>query len=329
MTGGDHILVTGGAGFIGSHLVERLLAEGKWVTVIDDCSTGRLENLQAVRSHPRLQVIVSKISHCPDLGRVAAEAECIYHLAAAVGVELVMNSGLASIETNLRETQAILDAASAHRTPFLLASTSEVYGKSQRTAFAEEDDLLIGPPHLSRWGYACSKLMDEFLALAHARERKTPVVIARLFNTVGPRQTGQYGMVLPRFLQAARSGEALRVHGDGRQTRCFCYVLDTVEALARLQNCPAARGQAVNVGGSEEISIRRLAELVIEILQSRSPIELVPYEKAYAAGFEDMMRRKPVLDKLARLTGFRPGTTLREIVAKTAAQEMPGSSLRA
>ena len=248
MTGSNHILVTGGAGFIGSHLVERLLAEGKAVTVIDDCSTGRLENLQAVQANPRLKIIVCKISKCPDLEAVAAEAEAIYHLAAAVGVELVMNSGLATIETNLRETQVMLDAASAHGTPVLLASTSEVYGKSQKAAFGEEDDLLIGPPHLSRWGYACSKLMDEFLALAHARERKTPVVIARLFNTVGPRQTGQYGMVLPRFLQAARRGEPLRVYGDGRQTRCFCYVLDTVEALVRLQNCPAARGQVFNVG---------------------------------------------------------------------------------
>jgi len=320
MTGSHHILVTGGAGFIGSHLVERLLADGKSVTVIDDCSTGRLENLQAVQSHPRLKIIVSKISRCPELPKVAAEAESIYHLAAAVGVELVMNSGLETIETNLRETQVILDAASAHRTPILLASTSEVYGKSRRPAFAEEDDLLIGPPHLSRWSYACSKLMDEFLALAHAKERQTPVVIARLFNTVGPRQTGQYGMVLPRFLQAARLGETLKVHGDGQQTRCFCYVLDTVEALVRLQNCPAARGQVFNVGSSEEISIRRLAELVIEILQSPSRIELVAYEKAYAPGFEDMRRRKPVLDKLAACTGFRPATPLREIVAKTAAQ---------
>jgi UDP-glucose 4-epimerase len=195
-----------------------------------------------------------------------------------------------------------------------------VYGKSRRPAFGEEDDLQIGPPHLSRWGYACSKLMDEFLALAHARERKTPVVIARLFNTVGPRQTGQYGMVLPRFVEAARRGEPLKVYGDGRQTRCFCYVLDTVEALARLQNCPAARGRVFNVGGSEEISIRGLAELVIEVLQSRSRIELVPYEKAYAPGFEDMRRRKPVLDKLAACTGFRPATPLRDIVAKTAAR---------
>jgi UDP-glucose 4-epimerase len=185
----------------------------------------------------------------------------------------------------------------------------------------EEDDLLIGPPHLSRWGYACSKLMDEFLALAHAREKKTPVIITRLFNTVGPRQTGQYGMVLPRFLQAARRGEALRVYGDGQQTRCFCYVLDTVEALVRLQNRPASRGQVFNVGSSEEITIRQLAELVIEILHSPSRIELVPYERAYAPGFEDMLRRKPVLDKLAACTGFRPATTLREIVERTAAHQ--------
>ena len=320
MTDGNHILVTGGAGFIGSHLVERLLAEGKSVTVIDDCSTGRLENLRAVQSHPRLKVIVAKISQCPRLEAEVAAAAGVYHLAAAVGVELVMQAGLATIETNLRETQAMLDAASAHGTPVLLASTSEVYGKSRRAAFGEEDDLLIGPPHLSRWGYACSKLMDEFLALAHARERKTPVVIARLFNTVGPRQTGQYGMVLPRFLQAARQGGPLRVFGDGRQTRCFCYVLDTVEALVRLQNCPAARGQVFNVGSSEEVSIRQLAELVIEILRSPSAIELVPYARAYALGFEDMLRRKPVLDKLAAFTGFRPATPLREIVVKTAAE---------
>ena len=326
MTGRNHILVTGGAGFLGSHLVERLLADGKSVTVIDDCSTGRLENLQAVRSHPRLKVVVSKVSQCPDLGPMAVTAESIYHLAAAVGVELVMNSGLAAIETNLRETQAILDAASAGGTPVLLASTSEVYGKSQKAAFAEDDDLLIGPPHLSRWSYACSKLMDEFLALAHARERKTPVVITRLFNTIGPRQTGQYGMVLPRFLEAARRGEPLWVYGDGRQTRCFCYVIDAVEALVRLQNCPAARGRVFNVGSSEEVAIRRLAELVIEILQSPSRIELVPYEKAYAPGFEDMLRRKPVLDRLAACTGFRPATTLREIIGKTVALTFPPSN---
>jgi UDP-glucose 4-epimerase len=315
----DHVLVTGGAGFIGSHLVERLLGEGKSVCVIDDCSTGRLENLQSVRGHPGLEVIQSKISECGHLVELARDCQAIYHLAAAVGVELVMDSALKTIESNLGQTQLMLDAASAGGAPILLASTSEVYGKSAKTAFSEEDDLLIGPPHLSRWSYACAKLMDEFLALAHAREKKTPVVIARLFNTVGPRQTGQYGMVLPRFIEAARKGQPLRVFGDGGQTRCFCYVNDTVEALVRLQNCPAAKGEIFNVGSAEEISIGQLAALVIQILHSTSSIEHVPYAKAYAPGFQDMLRRKPIVDKLAKYVGFQPSTSLRQIVEWTAA----------
>ncbi|HEX3717632.1 MAG TPA: NAD-dependent epimerase/dehydratase family protein [Verrucomicrobiae bacterium] len=318
MSASQHILVTGGAGFIGSHLVERLLAEGHSVTVIDDLSTGRLANLQDVLSNPKLSVIQSRISGCEKLAGLVAKADSIYHLAAAVGVELVMTSGLRTIETNLSETQCILDAASASRTPILITSTSEVYGKSEKAAFSEEDDLLIGPPHLSRWSYACSKLMDEFLALAHAKEHKTPVVIARLFNTVGPRQTGQYGMVLPRFIHAARSGRPLQVFGDGSQTRCFCYVRDTVEALVRLQNCPATRGEIFNIGSSEEISITRLAQSVIEILRSPSAIEYIPYEKAYAPGFQDMLRRRPVVEKLTRYAGFHPATPLSEIIAMTA-----------
>jgi UDP-glucose 4-epimerase len=237
-----HILVTGGAGFIGSHLVERLLRDGKSVVIVDDLSTGCLENLSAVSSHPNLRVIQSKISACAELTTLAAQVESIYHLAAAVGVELVVKSPIRVLETNLHETEVLLAAAAPVRTPILLASTSEVYGKSLKPAFSEEDDLLIGPPHQSRWSYACSKLMDEFIALAFAKERGLPVVIARLFNTVGPRQTGQYGMVLPRFITAAKSGQPLKVFGDGRQSRCFCYVLDTVEALVRLQSSPAARG---------------------------------------------------------------------------------------
>jgi UDP-glucose 4-epimerase len=315
----SNILVTGGAGFIGSHLVERLLAGGQAVTVMDDLSTGRRENLAAVQSHPNLTLIITKISQCPDLPEIVARSQCIYHLAAAVGVELVMTSGLRTIETNLHETEAILNAASRKTVPILLTSTSEVYGKSQQEAFSEEDDLLIGPPHLSRWSYACSKLMDEFLALAHAKEYRSPVVIARLFNTVGPRQTGQYGMVLPRFIQAARRGQALRVYGDGRQTRCFCAVQDTVEALVRLQNCPAARGEIFNVGATEEISIGRLAAMVIAHLQSPSAIELIPYEKACAEGFQDMMRRKPIVAKLAKYVGFQPATPLSQIIRQTAA----------
>lgn len=315
----QHVLVTGGAGFIGSHLVERLLRDGKPVVVVDDLSTGSRDNLSAVASHPNLRVIEAKISACPDLTGLVAQAESIYHLAAAVGVELVVKSPIHVLETNLHETEVLLEAAAPVRVPMLVASTSEVYGKSQKAEFSEEDDLLIGPPHQSRWSYACSKLMDEFLALAFAQERGLPVTIVRLFNTVGPRQTGRYGMVLPRFIAAAKAGTPLKVYGDGQQSRCFCYVLDTVEALIRLQGNPAGRGEVFNIGGGEEISMQDLARLVIQTLGSKSAIEYVPYAQAYAPGFDDMRRRKPLTDKLARVTGFRPLTTLREIIERTAA----------
>lgn len=320
----SHILVTGGAGFIGSHLVERLLAEDKSVVVVDDLSTGRLENLHNVRSHPRFRFVHSKISSCAELPHLATRAESIYHLAAAVGVELVVNSPIRVLQTNLHETEVLLAAAAPARVPVLLASTSEVYGKSQKAGFSETDDLLIGPPLQARWSYACSKLMDEFLALAYAQEQQLPVVIARLFNTVGPRQTGRYGMVLPRFISAALAGQPLRVYGDGRQTRCFCYVADAVEALIRLQNCPAARGQVFNIGSSEEISIKELAGRVIQLLGSASRVQLVPYSKAYAPGFEDMRRRKPFTRKLYRTIGFRPATPLKTIIRQTAAATMRG-----
>lgn len=319
MAGKEHVLVTGGAGFIGSHLVERLLAAGRKVTVLDDLSTGRLENLKAVEKHAGLRIIQEKVSGCRELGQLAASAGAIYHLAAAVGVELVVNSPIRVLETNLHETEVLLTAAAAAGAPVLLASTSEVYGKSQKEAFTEEDDLLIGPPHRSRWSYACSKLMDEFLALAHATERGLPVIITRLFNTVGARQTGRYGMVLPRFIAAARAGKPLQVHGDGGQTRCFCHVSDTVEALVRLEGSPAARGEVFNVGGTEEISILDLARLVVKILDSKSSIELVPYADAYAPGFEDMRRRRPVVDKLHKAIQFRPSTPLHRIIELTAA----------
>jgi UDP-glucose 4-epimerase len=315
----EHVLVTGGAGFIGSHLVERLLADGKSVIVIDDLSTGSLDNLKAASANPRLTFIQSKVSRCAELGKLAARAESIYHLAAAVGVELVVNAPIRVLQTNLHETEVLLDAAAAHSVPVLLTSTSEVYGKSQKPAFSEEDDLLIGPPHQARWSYACSKLMDEFLALAYAKEQGLPVVIARLFNTVGPRQTGSYGMVLPRFIAAAREGKPLKVYGDGKQSRCFCYVHDTVEALLRLQNTAAARGQVFNVGSTEEVSIRELAEMVLGILESKSQVQLIPYGEAYAPGFDDMRRRKPIVDKLAKITGFQPATSLREIIQRTSA----------
>jgi UDP-glucose 4-epimerase len=315
------ILVTGGAGFIGSHLIERLLSQGHSVVVIDDFSTGNRDNFSHIQAHPKLTIHPGKISACSELEAIVAGAKAIYHLAAAVGVDLVVRSPIHVLETNLHETEVLLAAAAIHGTPVLLTSTSEVYGKSQKEAFDEEDDLLIGPPHQSRWGYACSKLMDEFLALAYANERALPVVIARLFNTVGPRQTGQYGMVLPRFIESARKGEPVRVFGDGLQSRCFCYVADTTEALIRLQNCPTARGKVFNVGGMEEVTIIDLARLVIAELSSRSIVEFVPYAKAYAPGFEDMRRRKPVVARLAELTGFKPATSLRQIIRLTAGFE--------
>ena len=306
------VIVTGGAGFIGSHLVERLLADGQSVVVIDDLSTGSLDNLRAVQSHPRLRIIQARCSECGELGELVSRAERIYHLAAAVGVELVLHSPLRAIQTNLRETEAILEAASQHGVPVLLTSSSEVYGKSRKPAFSEEDDSLIGPPTQPRWSYACSKLMDEFLALAHARERGLPVIIARLFNTVGPRQTGRYGMVLPRFISAAKAGEPLRVFGDGTQTRCFCHVADTVEALVRLQRCPEALGQVFNVGSTGETSVLDLAKKVIQSAGSNSSIEFAPYPD----GCEDMTHRRPSLDKIKGATGYTPRATLDEIISE-------------
>ena len=324
-----HILVTGGAGFIGAHLVERLLNDGKSVVVIDDFSTGSPENLSAVKSNSRLRIVQSKISACAELPELAANAEFIFHLAATVGVELVVKSALHVLEASFNETQILLRAAAKNSTPLLLTSTSEVYGKSAKPEFSEDDDLLIGPPGQSRWSYACSKLTDEFLALAYAREKNLPVIIARLFNTVGPRQTGRYGMVLPRFIASAKSGDPLKVFGDGAQSRCFCLVHDVVEALVRLQNCPEARGEIFNIGGTEEISILELAQLVVATLGSKSKIELISYDQAYppspkgfgatgTPGFDDMRRRKPRMEKLERFVKFHPRTTLREIIRLTA-----------
>ena len=318
MKNSNHIIVTGGAGFIGAHLVERLLKDGKRVVVLDDLSTGSRDNLRAVATNKNLRFIQSKISNCEELPELAAAAEFIFHLAATVGVELVVKSALHVLEASFNETQILLRAAAKNSTPLLLTSTSEVYGKSTKPEFSEDDDLLIGPPGHSRWSYACSKLTDEFLALAYAREKKLPVTIARLFNTVGPRQTGRYGMVLPRFIAAAKAGEPLRVFGDGAQSRCFCLVQDVVEALVRLQKCEAARGEIFNIGGTEEVSIHELATLVVATLNSKSEIELIPYDQAYAPGFDDMRRRKPRVEKLERCVNFKPQTTLRDIIRLTA-----------
>jgi UDP-glucose 4-epimerase len=313
-----HILVTGGAGFIGSHLVERLLNDGKSVVIIDDFSTGRLENLRTVKKNLRLKIYRSKISGCKELPKLASNSEFIFHLAATVGVELVVKSALHVLESSFHEMEILLKAAAKNSTPLLLTSTSEVYGKSAKPEFSEDDDLLIGPPGQSRWSYACSKLTDEFLSLAYAREKNLPVTIARLFNTVGPKQTGRYGMVLPRFIASAKKNEPLKVFGDGKQTRCFCLVNDGVEALSRLQNHEKARGEIFNIGGTEEISMFELAQLVVQTLGSQSRIELIPYDQAYAPGFDDMRRRKPLVEKLERFVKFKPQTPLREIILLTA-----------
>ncbi len=319
MPDSSHILITGGAGFIGSHLTDRLIADGNKVTILDDFSTGQSSNLDHLKNHPDLTMIEAQVSTFDNLPQLIESADFVVHLAAAVGVELVVKSPVRTIETNIHETEVLLDAASASKTPVLLASTSEVYGKSSREAFSEEDDLLIGPPHLGRWSYACSKLLDEFLGLAYHKEKGLPVIITRFFNTVGPRQTGKYGMVVPRFVEAALENKDLRIHGDGNQTRCFCHVLDTVEALTRLIQTPEAIGEVFNIGSTHEISIKELAEEVIAQTESDSSLEFIPYDQAYEAGFQDMLKRKPVVDKLERVTGFRPSRTLKQIIEDTAA----------
>jgi UDP-glucose 4-epimerase len=308
------IVVTGGAGFIGSHLTDRLLEAGERVVVVDDLSTGSRSNLVSAERHPGFSLRACRVSDCPDLESLVAGASMVVHLAAVVGVERVMRSPVRTIETNLGETEAVLAAAARNRTPVLVASTSEVYGKSPKPAFSETDDLMIGPSTLGRWSYACSKLMDEFLAMAYHRERGVPVRIVRFFNTVGPRQSAAYGMVIPRFVEAARAGRPLRVHGDGRQSRCFCHVADSVEAVIRLMRCPEALGQVVNVGNDQPVEILDLAERVIRAVGSGSTVECVPYEIAFGAGFEDMRHRRPSLDLLERLTGFRPRRSLDDIL---------------
>jgi UDP-glucose 4-epimerase len=310
----QRVLLTGGAGFIGSHLAEALIAEGKEVFVIDDLSTGSLANLAALRNHPAFHFVEASVRDAAALEPLMRRADFVYHLAAAVGVDLVVKNPVYTIEDNVRGTEDVLAAAAKRGIGVLLASTSEVYGKSERDCFREDDDLLIGPPTFGRWSYACSKLLDEFLALAYWREKRLPVFIARLFNTVGPRQTGRYGMVVPRFVQAALRDEPILIHGDGKQTRCFCHVSDVVRALVALPRQARAVGQVYNIGSTEEVSILELARRVKQLTESRSELRLVPYEQAYAKGFEDMRRRAPSIDKIYQLMGWRPTKTLNEIL---------------
>ena len=315
------ILITGGAGFIGSHLSERLVAEGHAITVLDDLSTGRRENLAALNGSNSLHFVEGNILDDDLVQDLAAGADMIFHLAAAVGVKLIMEQPSRSILTNINGTENVLRAALKRKTPTFIASTSEVYGKATKFPFSEDDDLTIGATKNLRWSYACAKTLDEFLALAYARESDLPVVILRFFNTTGPRQTGRYGMVVPNFVQAALDGRPLLVHGTGEQSRCFGHVHDVVEAMVRLMAEPSARGQVFNVANDQEVTIRQLAEQVVAATGSKSEIKLVPYDSVYPEGFEDMARRLPDVSKLARIIGFRPRRDLTEIIADVIAEK--------
>ena len=312
-------LVTGGAGFIGSHLAEALLARGDEVFILDDLSTGSVENIRHLKSHERFHYFFDSITNKQLLAELVDESDVIFHLAAAVGVRLIVESPVRTIETNVYGTQLVLDAASKKKKLVFTASTSEVYGKSEKVPFREDADLVLGATTIGRWSYAASKALDEFLALSYSKEKKQPVIVVRLFNTVGPRQTGRYGMVLPNFVRQALDGAPITVFGDGKQSRCFCDVRDTVEAILRLAGTEKAVGEVVNIGSSEEITIEGLARAVKERTKSDSPIRYIPYEQAYEPGFEDMPRRVPALEKLERLTNFRPATPLSQIIDRVAA----------
>jgi UDP-glucose 4-epimerase len=307
-------LITGGAGFIGSHLAEVLLGRGDEVFILDDLSTGSVENVRHLKTHERFHYFFDSITTKHLLAELVDESDVVFHLAAAVGVRLIVESPVRTLETNVYGTQLVLDAASKKKKLVVAASTSEVYGKSTQVPFHEDADLVLGPTTIGRWSYAASKALDEFLALSYWKEKKQPVIVVRLFNTVGPRQTGRYGMVLPNFVRQALEGTPITVFGTGQQSRCFCDVRDTVEAIIRLVTGGRAIGEVVNIGSNEEISMEGLAHAVKQRTKSTSPITYTPYDQAYEPGFEDMPRRVPSLEKLERLTGFRPATPLTEII---------------
>jgi UDP-glucose 4-epimerase len=316
MSGGTRLrlLITGGAGFIGSHLTEAYLHRGDEVSVIDDLSTGSIENIQHLKKHPRFSYTIDSVRNAPVLAELVDRADAVVHLAAAVGVNLIVESPVRTIETNVRGTEVVLEIANKKKKTVVIASTSEVYGLSDRIPFREDGNLVLGATNKGRWSYACSKAIDEFLALAYWREKKLPTIVVRLFNTVGPRQTGQYGMVVPRFVKQALSGRPMTVFGDGTQTRCFCHVNDVVGALMRLLDHPAAVGEVFNIGSSQEVSIQQLAETVRRLAGSSSDIVHVPYAEAYEEGFEDMPRRVPDTSKIAALIGFETTHSLEDIV---------------
>jgi UDP-glucose 4-epimerase len=309
-------LITGGAGFIGSHLAERLLRDGDEVIVLDNLSTGSIENIAHLKKRPAFSYTIDSVTNEPLLAELVDRSDVVFHLAAAVGVKLIVEQPVHTIETNVHGTEVVLKHANKKKKLVFIASTSEVYGKSSDVPFCENADLVLGPTAKHRWAYACSKLIDEFLALAYWKEKKLPVVIVRLFNTVGPRQTGQYGMVLPTFVRQALFGLPLTVFGDGTQSRSFTYVDDVVDALVKLARERRAVGEVFNIGNTEEVTIRALAELVREIAGSRSPIRYVPYDEAYERGFEDMPRRVPDISKIAQLIGYRPKVPLDEMIRR-------------
>lgn len=313
-------LITGGAGFIGSHLAEGLLARGDSVYVLDDLSTGSIRNIEHLREHSNFHYRIDTVENRPLVAEMVDRVDVVFHLAASVGVMLVVENPVRTIENNLRPTEVVLEMANKKRKPVLIASTSEVYGKSEKIPFHEDDPSAIGPSSLARWGYACSKLMDEFLGFAYWQEYGLPVVVARFFNTVGPRQTGRYGMVLPTFVRQALANRPLTVFGDGQQTRCFGYVGDVVRGvMALMDKGEAGYGQIVNLGNDQEVTIEGLAQRVIERTGSQSEISYISYEQAYAPGFEDMRRRVPDLSKAGQLIGYKPVVGLDEIIDRVAA----------
>jgi len=309
-------LITGGAGFIGSHLAEALVARGQQVILLDDLSTGSVENIRHLRALPNVHCVFESVMERTLLAELVDESDVIFHLAAAVGVRRIIESPVRTIETNVKGTELVLEAAAKKKKLVFIASTSEVYGKNNKVPFCEDDDIVLGPTAKSRWSYAASKALDEFLALAYWKEKKLPVVIGRFFNTVGPRQTGRYGMVLPTFVSQALAHKPLTVFGTGKQRRCFGYVGDVIEAMLRLVSTDRAVGEVVNIGNDSEIKIEDLALLVKHRTNSTSPVQFIPYAEAYEPGFEDMERRVPSLEKLVSLTGFRPTTALTTIVDK-------------
>ena len=314
------ILITGGAGFVGSHLADKLIAQGHEITVIDDLSTGRYTNIAHLEGADRFRLIIDTVLNQSLMEDLIRETDRVYHMASAVGVRLIMEQPVKTIETIFHGTDVILKFCSRYRKRVLIPSTSEVYGKGASVPFREEDDLLTGATDKHRWAYACAKTLDEFLALAHWKESRLPVAVVRLFNTVGPRQTGQYGMVVPRFVHAAIKNEPITVHGDGTQSRCFGHVGDVVEGLAKMLDIPECFGQVVNLGNEEEVSIKALAERAIELTGSRSEIRYLSYDEAYGDGFEDMRRRVPSLEKAKRLIGYQPTRTLTDIINDVAAE---------